>query len=125
MFSWKMPSCFNLKFISEFTEFAEFQMNITLDECDILTGAFQCALAADVMILRNVIIRGMYDLKKTSAAKPGLKCNRKGKANFSKKKNEENMPISMVDFFLPPSVSDLHVVSLGFYFDLSHLIVFL
>ena len=86
MFSWKMPSCFNLKFISEFTEFAEFQMNITLDECDILTGAFQCALAADVMILRNVIIRGMYHLKKTSAAKPGLKCNRKGKANFSKKK---------------------------------------
>ena len=99
MFSWKMPSCFNLKFISEFTDFAEFQMNITLDECDILTGAFQCALAADVMILRNVIIRGMYHLKKTSAAKPGLKCNRKGKANFSKKKMKKTCQSVWLIFF--------------------------
>ena len=89
MFSWKMPSCFNLKFISEFTAArAEFQMNIILDECDILTGAFQCAMAADVIFYGNVIEaigRGMYDLKKTAAAQPGLECSRKGKANSSKK----------------------------------------
>ena len=84
-----MPSCFNLKFISEFTAArAEFQMNIILDECDILTGAFQCAMAADVIFYGKVIEaigRGMYDLKKTAAAQPGLECSRKGKANSSKK----------------------------------------
>ena len=89
MFSWKMPSCFNLKFISEFTAArAEFQMNIILDECDTLTGAFQCAMEAKVwrnLKYINVIVRGMYDLKKTAAAQPGSKCNRKGKANSSKK----------------------------------------
>ncbi|XP_078332076.1 uncharacterized protein LOC111125959 isoform X1 [Crassostrea virginica] len=57
---------------------AEFLMNITLDECDILTGAFQCAMAADLKLYGNIIYRAMYDLKKTLAAKPGLKCNRKG-----------------------------------------------
>ncbi|XP_078332083.1 uncharacterized protein LOC111125964 isoform X2 [Crassostrea virginica] len=57
---------------------AEFQMNIILDECDILTGAFQCAMAADAIFFGNVIYRGMYDLKKTAAAQPGLECSRKG-----------------------------------------------
>ena len=81
-----MPSCFNLKFVSDFTgASAEFLMNITLDECDILTGAFQCAMAADLKLYGNIIYRAMYDLKETLAAKPGLKCNRKGKANSSKK----------------------------------------
>lgn len=55
-----------------------------LDECDVLSGGFQCAIVAEVTKRHQMhtdasvkfeILRAMYKLTNTAASKPGSKCN--------------------------------------------------
>uniref|UniRef100_A0A8W8N4J0 Uncharacterized protein n=1 Tax=Magallana gigas TaxID=29159 RepID=A0A8W8N4J0_MAGGI len=62
---------------------AEMKVNIVLNECDVLSGAFQCAIVVEDRFHKSVIYRGMYELKDTVASKPepGLECKEsKGKS---------------------------------------------
>uniref|UniRef100_K1PNU6 Uncharacterized protein n=1 Tax=Magallana gigas TaxID=29159 RepID=K1PNU6_MAGGI len=59
------------------------KVNIVLNECDVLSGAFQCAIVVEDRFHKSVIYRGMYELKDTVASKPepGLECKEsKGKS---------------------------------------------
>ncbi|XP_062620382.1 uncharacterized protein LOC134281957 [Saccostrea cucullata] len=75
-------------------EEANFAVNIPLDECDALPGNFQCAMAATVegqakhpehkhSEIETEIIRAVYKLQRTAAAKPTKKCKVKPKADAS------------------------------------------
>lgn len=63
---------------------AEMKVNIVLNECDVLSGAFQCAIVGKHKRSgKSVILRGIYELKDTVASKPepGLGCTEsKGKS---------------------------------------------
>lgn len=73
------------------------KLNIVLNECDILSGGFQCAIVAEVKqrhkthtdgSIKFEVLRGMYDLKGTSASKPSPKC--KEIVKVEKKTNVKN-----------------------------------
>ncbi|XP_048730100.2 uncharacterized protein LOC125647471 [Ostrea edulis] len=73
---------------------AQFTVNMLLDECDALTGNFQCAIVAKVKGKskhpkhRNgavifEIVRGMYKLRSTTVSKPSDKCKPEADASIA------------------------------------------
>lgn len=59
------------------------KVDIVLNECDALSGGFQCAIVAEVEkrhkghndgSVKFEILRGLYKLRETSASKPSPKC---------------------------------------------------
>lgn len=71
---------------------AEMKVNIVLNECDVLSGAFQCAIVGKHKRSgKSVILRGIYELKDTVASKPepGLGCT-ESKGHFSSRIQQNN-----------------------------------
>lgn len=70
---------------------AHMKVDIVLNECDALSGGFQCAIVAEVKkrhkghndgSVKFEILRGLYKLRETSASKPSPKCKSWSDASY-------------------------------------------